>query len=303
MKQDAAATAPANQTRDGACLNCGVALGGPFCSHCGQRAMAPYPTLREMVGDTWHELSGYDGRFARTFLLLLRRPGALTLELLAGRRARFIPPVRLYLVASLVYFVLAAAIPNVQRPRPAQLPGSTFTFDPMNPASRGLSDLPAQGREEVLKSVARAPMLIQLILKPILLDPASFRRGFLDVLARVLFFLVPVFAGIVALFYRRRPFSQHLLFALHLHAAIFLALMIRELSNLTRAPVVVGIFGVAALAWIGGYALLAFHRVYRQSWLTVVAKSLGIAVLYLVAGLGGLIVALLWAAMSIGSGS
>ncbi|MEO5897440.1 MAG: DUF3667 domain-containing protein [Vicinamibacterales bacterium] len=265
--------------------------------------MAPYPTVREMVGDTWQELSGYDGRFARTFLLLLRHPGALTLELLAGRRARFIAPVRLYLVASLVYFVLSAAIPNVQRPRPATLPGSSVTFDLADPDSRGLADLPAQTREEVLKNIARAPTLIQRILKPILMDPASFRRGFLDVLARVLFFLVPVFAGIVAVFYRRRRFSQHLLFALHLHAAIFLSLSIRELANLTRAAVVVGIFGVAALAWIVAYALLAFHRVYRESWLKVVAKSLGIAVLYFVVGITALLVALTWAALSIGGAS
>jgi hypothetical protein len=138
-------------------------------------------------------------------------------------------------------------------------------------------------------------------MKPILFNPAWFRRGFLDILARVLFFLVPVFAGIVALFYRRRPFSQHLLFALHLHAAIFLALTIRELSNLTRVPVIVGIFGIAAVAWIAVYALLAFHRVYRESWPRVVGKSLGIAVLYLAACLAGLTVALTWAAISMSS--
>ena len=49
------------------CLNCGAELHGAFCSRCGQRVIPPYPTMRELVGDAWHELSGYDGRFMRTF--------------------------------------------------------------------------------------------------------------------------------------------------------------------------------------------------------------------------------------------
>ena len=55
---------------------------------CGQRAIPAYPTLRELAGDAWQELSGYDGRVVRTFRSLTRRPGALTLEVLEGHRAR-----------------------------------------------------------------------------------------------------------------------------------------------------------------------------------------------------------------------
>ena len=78
----------------GACLNCGEPLSGPFCSKCGQRAIPAYPTLRELAGDAWQELSGYDGRVVRTFRSLMRRPGALTLEVLEGHRARYVSPVR-----------------------------------------------------------------------------------------------------------------------------------------------------------------------------------------------------------------
>ena len=50
---------------DRACLNCGSALVGPFCAECGQRAVPPYPTLRELVGDAFAELSGWDGTLRR----------------------------------------------------------------------------------------------------------------------------------------------------------------------------------------------------------------------------------------------
>ena len=99
------------------CLNCGSELQGPFCSRCGQRAIAAYPTIQEMFGDAWHELSGYDGRFVRTFRRLLGQPGALTLDVLEGRRARYISPVRLYLMASVIYFICAASVPNIERRR------------------------------------------------------------------------------------------------------------------------------------------------------------------------------------------
>ena len=85
------------------CLNCGTPLQGAFCAACGQRAVPPNPTVRELAGDAWHELSGYDGRIMSTIRGLVR-PGFLTREYLEGRRAHYVPPVRLYLVVSVVYF-------------------------------------------------------------------------------------------------------------------------------------------------------------------------------------------------------
>lgn len=48
-------------TDERACLNCGAELSGPFCATCGQRAIPAYPTVKEMAGDAWHEMSGVDG--------------------------------------------------------------------------------------------------------------------------------------------------------------------------------------------------------------------------------------------------
>src|SRR5688500_15121893 len=202
------------------CLNCGTSLGGPFCAQCGQRAVAPYPTVREMAGDAWREMSGWDGRFARTFRMLLRHPGTLTVEALEGRRARYVSPIRLYLVASVTYFLLAALSPNISRPRAAQLPGpDNVTIDLRDENGMTADQLAAAER-----SLARAPWWAQATIRPVLTDPAKFRRDFVEMIPRAFFVLVPVLAGITALFYRRRRFPHHLLFALHLHAAIFTVL-------------------------------------------------------------------------------
>src|SRR5690349_13398012 len=106
------------------CLNCEAPLHGQFCSECGQRAAPPNPTVREIAGDAFAELSGWDGKFAETFRLLLSKPGELTRQWIEGKRVSFITPLRLYLLASLVYFVVLAAAPNIRTG-----PGGTIDAD------------------------------------------------------------------------------------------------------------------------------------------------------------------------------
>lgn len=277
------------------CLNCDSALTGRYCASCGQRVVGAYPTVREMIGDTWQELAGYDGKFMRTVKRLLS-PGALTIDTLEGRRARFISPIRLYLLASLLYFLVASVVPNLRTTDPVVMPDGT-TVIAIDGSGRGPSLTPEQ-RQKALEDLERAPWFVQLVLRPTLSDPDGLRGRFLQLFPRVLFALVPVFAAIVALFYRRRRFPQHLVFAVHLHAAVFITLTIRELSQLTGMLAVVSLFDITATAAIAFYALVAFRRVYRESWPKIMAKGLGIGALYSVAGIAAMLGTMVWAAMS-----
>ena len=274
------------------CLNCGEPLRGPFCSTCGQRAIPAYPTLRELAGDAWQELSGYDGRVVRTFRSLMRRPGALTLEVLEGHRARYVSPVRVYLVASVIYFLVSAASPAVIRPPSASArprPGANINIDLSNPEA-ALEKFTPEQRAELQKNLERSPWWIRPVLRSALADPAAFQHRLLQNVPRALFALVPVFAAILALFYRRRPFSQHLIFALHVHAVIFLSLTVREAADFTRSVAVVGIVGASVLVFQTVYVLRAFKAVYRERWGTIVLKSAGVGTIYGIACLIGLIV-------------
>jgi hypothetical protein len=123
-------------------------------------------------------------------------------------------------------------------------------------------------------------------------DPAGFERRLMADLPRMFFVLVPIFAIIVSLFYRRRPFSQHLIFALHLHAVLFLVAALREAADYTYSANVSSFAGLAALVFAIGYAVLAFRRVYRERWAAVVAKSAGVGLVYGAAALGALLITL-----------
>ncbi len=89
------------------CLNCGAGLSGQYCGQCGQRATDRLISLWELTRDAFGDLFELDSRLWRTLHPLLIRPGALTRDYLLGRRARYMPPFRMYLVLSLLFFVIA----------------------------------------------------------------------------------------------------------------------------------------------------------------------------------------------------
>lgn len=89
------------------CMNCDAVLTGQYCGDCGQRGQSRLISLFELVRDAFGDLFEFDSRIWRTLIPLAIRPGRLTLDYLNGRRARYMPPFRMYLVLSLAFFVIA----------------------------------------------------------------------------------------------------------------------------------------------------------------------------------------------------
>ncbi len=90
------------------CLNCGEVLTGQHCSHCGQRARVQVISLWGLIKDFLGDVFDWDSRLWRTLRPLAFRPGLLTQEYLRGRRAHYTPPFRMYLILSVVFFLMAS---------------------------------------------------------------------------------------------------------------------------------------------------------------------------------------------------
>lgn len=90
------------------CQNCNTQLDGTFCPNCGQRDVDLERPATKLIGEVLQETFDVDGRAFRTIRTLLRQPGTLTSEFLAGRRRSYTSPIRLYLVISVSFFVLVA---------------------------------------------------------------------------------------------------------------------------------------------------------------------------------------------------
>src|SRR5881392_2304832 len=86
------------------CQNCGAELTGPHCGQCGQAAIDYRRSFRHVVVDVLDSFLNWDSKFFATIGLLIVKPWRLTNEFLAGKRVRYLHPLRLYLLASILFF-------------------------------------------------------------------------------------------------------------------------------------------------------------------------------------------------------
>ncbi len=105
LREDELRELPAGEMPE--CLNCGAHLRGQYCGNCGQRARSRLISIWELVRDAFGDLFELDSRLWKTLVPLMISPGKLTHDYLQGRRARYMPPFRMYLVLSLLFFLVA----------------------------------------------------------------------------------------------------------------------------------------------------------------------------------------------------
>jgi hypothetical protein len=233
------------------CGNCDAPLHGAFCHACGQRSVGPEVGLHDVFHEAIHEFAHVDGKIVQTLRLLLGRPGMLTKEFLAGRRARFVSPLRLYLTCSLVFFALAALAPEAQPFFRVTKVDHEAQLDPATVQQRR-ADASAVASHEIV-----------------------------HVLPRAMFVLMPAFALLTWALYRRaRPFyAAHLYYAIHFHAFLFIALTFS----------LIGVLGGGRYGWpvsstvpwlILGYHYVSLRRVFGGSWRSTAWKGTVISIAY-----------------------
>jgi hypothetical protein len=86
------------------CENCGALLTGHYCGQCGQAAVDYRRSFRYVIADVLDSFLNWDSKFFTTIALLIVKPWRLTNEFLAGKRVRYVNPLRLYLLASILFF-------------------------------------------------------------------------------------------------------------------------------------------------------------------------------------------------------
>jgi hypothetical protein len=88
------------------CLNCGHHVEFHYCSSCGQPNLELKEPFWHFMGHSIAHYFHFESKFWQTLLPLLTKPGQLTLDYLAGKRARYIHPVSLYIFISIIYFLI-----------------------------------------------------------------------------------------------------------------------------------------------------------------------------------------------------
>jgi hypothetical protein len=277
------ATAPA-------CPNCFSLLPDPrprFCGACGQETNVRPPKLGEFLQQFGGAYFSTEGALWRTLVLLLLQPGELTRRYLAGRRKHYVLPLRLYITVSLTALLLMRlGTPTaIQLGGPAEAEAGKVSEIAINREAAftvlDFGDGRRAGMEngrfycEKLPSWICSPLQARLDL-----DAKSFARElqlwperFLSRWGTAMFLLVPNFALLHKLVYfsRRMRYTEHLVYALHMHSFWFLALALSLLPQPATA--------VAAVA-MPAYGVFAARRVYGGGWAGTLARTLVIAAIY-----------------------
>ncbi len=248
------------------CPNCGAAFGEPrpkFCPACGQEAVVKPPTLGEFLQQFGGAYLSTEGALWRTLKLLLFKPGELTRLYLLGRRKHYVLPLRLYLTVSLVVLLLVRVTGggvqvNMDTKADAVVAAENRNFN-MVLIGEGRAGL----REGVFYCENMPQWMCQRLQRRIVADPKEMARQvdelkerFIGNLGAAMFVLLPAFALWLKLVYfnRRMRYTEHLVFALHVHAFWFFALAFTLPDRVwLTAPAVIA---------VPVYTMLALRRVY-----------------------------------------
>ncbi|HVO08723.1 MAG TPA: DUF3667 domain-containing protein [Burkholderiaceae bacterium] len=263
--------------RPARCANCGAPLSGRYCAACGQRVDTAPHSLGHFIGEAAEVLTHADSRLWGTLWPLLARPGFLTREYFAGRRARYLQPFRLYLIMSVLFFVLAAVLgggDSSSVARPAA---------PMGP--KDCSDVTTNLH---LGSFQFQPRL-QAACRNIRADSGrEFNERLVHNLGRALFVFLPLMAALMKLLYwrPRRYYLEHLLLLIHNHSFAFLMMSIYMLAtHWTSSGNVVGVLFLLTAWYLVRYLYRSMKTVYGQSGLLTFVKFSVLGVAYLLCGL------------------
>ena len=303
------------------CANCSTPVSGEFCGHCGQENKVYLRGFHKVLADFLGDLLNFDSRLFGSLWPLLVRPGLLTKEYLAGRRVRFIPPVRMYLFSSLIFFGTVAlfvssgrldlsdqaerdAAADLTKQRGSEVapggpPGTDGELRP-DPEVAGGKDFGIHVNDDdsnveftdadsgwLKDAEDRATHNVQKLREDKEFRQLFVERGIGNV-PLMMFLLLPVYAFLLKLLYLRsgRYYVEHIIYALHIHSFMFLTLG-SVLGWFLMAPwfgyraAPPSLLIVAFWGWILLYAWFAMKRMYGQGWWKTTMKYFFLGIAYI----------------------
>lgn len=238
---------------DQRCGNCDEVLRGPYCHVCGQKRFADGDRrFGHLVAQAFEALTDLDGRFWGSLRALLLQPGRLSRDYLAGRRARWMTPTALFLLANVLYFLA---------------PGLTDFALPLHNQERQTYGALAQEMIEArIAARAQHGPYTRADYAPVY-DAETSNVG-----KALIFVHVPVLAlGLMLAFRRARLyFAEHLVVAVHQFAFVLLYIQL----VIHPAGWLLYWLGIPRSGWLqlvlvlpmAVWITLALRRVYACSW-------------------------------------
>ncbi|MFT4816357.1 MAG: hypothetical protein ACI80L_002936 [Pseudohongiellaceae bacterium] len=292
------------------CLNCDKPLMGNYCGNCGQEVKNFRRPFFKLSSEAIKSLFELDGRAFRTLFFLLTKPAHLSKEYFSGRRVQYTPPLRLFLVISVSFFLLVSLYTSIMSIEEALNPDvsgfSEETSDEVGIILRSDEDGEADnGLEEILSFVEgiNLPFLdeqtnnnlrkmmssqAEANLNTLAENPIAFARGYLEYITVFMLLMIPLLALIQKLIYIRTGhyYVEHLVLTLHNHAFIIFVVFVTSLTGAveeSQVPILnilFGFLGAAIYIWMWVYLFLSLKNYFQQGYGITLLKYITATVLY-----------------------
>lgn len=273
------------------CLNCDTKLEGRFCHKCGQKHINPNVTVKQLLHQFTEEFFTFDNRFFKTLKPLLLSPGRVTRDYNGGKRARYMPLLKLYLFVSFTLFLLmpygTVVRINVSDAKPAaQPPIEKTSAQPqlenkveVQPKIKPKAEPKPEARSET-KNV-----LNWIGDKVSSKNPEALRKKIIAHFPHMMFLLMPFLALLLKMFYRRNDnlkdnlYTHHLVFSVHFHTFTFILFIAIILSQITRVTLLAEVMALSILL-VPWYFYRGMREISGQSAWRTVAKTGTILFIY-----------------------
>ncbi len=293
------------------CLNCETVLQGPYCHQCGQHDFEFHRSFRHVLLEALETWLHFDGKFFRNVGSLLFRPGRISQDFNDGRRAAQVPPFRLYIFVSFVFFLVtvlqphsaedllvstdarsdstvAAAVPAPGTPSEAKASESVSRNIGVSVPGRVMAPLPERSADLPKAASDQTSDFARSFLGK--LHQAGEEKqqtldAFLHAVPKMMLVCVPLFALYTRMLYRERAlvYLHHLVISVHYHTSLFLWLLLSEaLTYLVGciSPALAGPVDIGAGIWLLVYPIVMLRRLFGDSWLRTTLKSVALSAVY-----------------------
>lgn len=250
------------------CPSCGAKRKGDYCRKCGEKRIIPERdfSIRKFLNQTLWHFAHFDSKLLKSTWLLFSKPGFLTAEWIAGRRVRYMKPIQMFLVASVLFYFF--------------LPTTTAHFTGPRDMIEGYK------KQDHVQNFFHYDFEKNFAEKAVLYNVSEdqLAKEFVELAAERsktwLFVLIPVWGACIFLFFRRKiPWIvPHLIFAMHaLTFYILLDLSIHPVMYLLDITYGGKYIFMFLMLTFPVYQALAARRVYGSTWPVTIINTTGVA--------------------------
>jgi hypothetical protein len=290
------------------CPNCNSYLRSTdsYCTGCGQKRIEKEDfSVSHLFQESFLDYFHIDSSLNKSIVPLVLKPGYLTIEYLRGKRASYVQPFKMFLVVSLIYFLLSSIeMPHLLQPAiekeinntyrtlqdsGKEIPNSNdlkLTINDNNelfePADTIRKKISKYGLNVYMKyKYPSASAIPRYLIKKVIMikiSHGSFYETMRHTSSRLIFLLIPVAALLFKLIYvrRKRLYYEHLIFSLHFHTFVFLLFILFQLAAiLYKIPMMV------QLTIILLYLFVAMKKMYSQTITRTIGNLIAFFFMYI----------------------